>query len=107
MIAASVVAIVSFSYWMFFYKGNRDEKLYSKYYITDPGLATVMGNSPDYDFEKAMVEYKNGDYGKAFKTWNALLKQKPSDDTIIYFVAMAAQAQHKDSIANKSFSPDR
>ena len=99
LIAASVLAIISFSYWIFFYNGNRNEKLYSKYYTADPGLATLMGNSSDYDFEKAMVEYKNGEYAKAFDTWNILLKERPASDTLIYFVAMAAQAQHKDSIA--------
>ncbi len=58
-----------------------------------------MGNSTDYDFEKAMVEYKNGEYEKAFTAWNILLKQRPENDTLIYFTGVAAQAQEKDSIA--------
>ena len=99
LIAASVLAIVSFSYWLFFYRGNQDEKLYSKYYSPDPGLSTVMGHPADYDFEKAMVEYKDGEYAKAFDTWSLLLKQRPASDTLIYFVAMAAQGQQKDSLA--------
>lgn len=99
LVAASVLAIISFSWLMLFYNDNQNKKLYSKYYTADPGLATVMGNSSDYDFEKAMVEYKNGEYAKAFNTWNILLKQRPASDTLIYFVAVAAQAQHNDSVA--------
>ncbi len=99
LIAASVLAIACFSYWAFFYQGNQNERLYSKYYTADPGLATVMGNSPDYDFEKAMVEYKNGEYEKAFNAWNILLKQQPENDTLIYFTGVAAQAQKMDSVA--------
>lgn len=92
LIAASVLAIISLSLWWFLQNESQSEKIYSNYYKPDPGLATVMGSTSDYDFEKAMVEYKNGEYEKALKAWQALLAKKPGNDTLVYFIGSAYQA---------------
>lgn len=96
LVAASVLVVVALSLWLVLQ--NKQEDLYSKYYTPDPGLATVMSGSSNYDFEKAMVEYKNGEYAKALDAWNGLLKEKPGNDTLIYFIGVASQA-NKDSNA--------
>ncbi|MEI9943644.1 MAG: tetratricopeptide repeat protein [Chitinophagaceae bacterium] len=95
-VAASVLALVTLSLWWFLQNGNSNEKVYSKYYSPDPGLATVMSSTADYDFEKAMVEYKNGEYDKALKAWTSLLQQKPGNDTLTYFIGAAYQAKGDD-----------
>ncbi len=46
-----------------------------------------------------MVEYKNGEYAKHWKTWSALLKQNPGNDTLIYFIGAASQAKGDDDRA--------
>ena len=92
LIAASLLVVV-LSLWWFLQKESNNEKLYSKYYTPDPGLATVMSSSSNYNFDKAMVEYKNGEYDKAIATWKSLLKEKPGNDTLIYFIGAAYEAK--------------
>lgn len=90
--AASVLVIGLVGWWLFF-RGDKNERLYSDYYKPDPGLITAMGVSTDYIFDKAMVDYKNGDYAKAIDGWTSLLKAKPGSDTLNYFLGAAYQAQ--------------
>ncbi|MEJ0105290.1 MAG: hypothetical protein WDO19_23230 [Bacteroidota bacterium] len=93
MAAASILVILSLTLWWVLQRRNSNERIYSAYYKPDPGLATAMGNSTSYSFEKAMVEYKNGSYDKSLEAWTALLKEKPGNDTLIYFIGAAYQAK--------------
>lgn len=90
--AASVLAIVGLSVWWFLLKENKYEQVYSNYYKPDPGLITAMGPSDNYTFEKAMVDYKNGEYDKAIEAWSSLVKDQPANDTLNYFLGVAYQA---------------
>lgn len=93
-LAAASVLIVCLAGWLVF-KGDKSEQLYSTYYKPDPGLMTTMGVSDDYVFEKAMVDYKSGDYDKAISGWKSLLKNGTSSDTLNYFLGAAYQSQKK------------
>ena len=53
-----------------------------------------MGVSDNYEFDKAMVDYKMGDYDKALKTWEGLLKDNANNDTLNYFIASAHLADN-------------
>ena len=100
LVAASVAIVAAVAAWFFLInKTGADKKLYSKYYTPDPGLATVMSSAGNYEFEKAMVEYKNGNYNKALTTWKQLLTQKEDNDTLIYFVGAASQAAGREDEA--------
>ncbi|MEM6802314.1 MAG: hypothetical protein AAF696_12975 [Bacteroidota bacterium] len=66
-----------------------EDKLFSEYFQPDPGLVTAMSANQNYEFNKAMVEYKSGAYEKALKSWMALLEQKPQNDSLNYYIAMA------------------
>lgn len=94
LMAASIFAVAFAAVWWFAIRKTADEALYANLYSPDPGLATVMGNSAAYDFDKAMVEYKNGEYDKAIEAWTNLLKNNPSSDTLNYFVGAAYQAKN-------------
>jgi tetratricopeptide (TPR) repeat protein len=92
-VAASLLFIVALSVMWFTSSKNQNERIYSRYYIPDPGLMTLMSTSPsNYTFEKAMVEYKSGEYNKALKAWAAMLKTNPRNDTLMYFSGAASQA---------------
>jgi tetratricopeptide (TPR) repeat protein len=91
--AASVITIIGLSAWWFFLKETKYEKIYSDYYKADPGLLTAMGPSDNYTFEKAMVDYKNGEYDKAIEAWMSLQKNQPGSDTLNYFLGAAYQAK--------------
>lgn len=99
--AASVIAIIGLAAWWFLQKETKYEKIYSSYYKADPGLLTAMGPSDNYTFEKAMVDYKNGDYSKAIEAWMSLQKDQPNNDTLIYFLGVAYQANEENEEAIK------
>ena len=99
-IAASVLLIVALGGW-WLYTGTSEQRLYSGYYTPDPGLMTAMsGVNENYEFDKAMVEYKNGAYDKALAAWEKLLINNPGNDTLHYFIGSALQAK-KDYTAAK------
>lgn len=94
-IAASVLVLLSMAIWGIWFRQPLHQKLFSRYYSPDPGLATVMSQSDSYDFEKAMVEYKNEAYQQAIEAWEVLLAKKPGNDTLIYFIGSAQMAMEQ------------
>jgi tetratricopeptide (TPR) repeat protein len=92
--AAAAVLLVCLGGWWAIRTLSTNQRLYSKYYQPDPGLMTLMSSGTNnYTFEKAMVEYKNGEYDKALKAWSTLLSKRPHNDTLIYFIGAASQAK--------------
>ncbi|HUH74410.1 MAG TPA: tetratricopeptide repeat protein [Chitinophagales bacterium] len=100
MIAASIAFILAgISLWIIL-QPSPNEKLYTEFYLPDPGLPTVMSTSTvDYDFEKAMVDYKLGNFALAQEAWTQLLKYQPNNDTLQFFIGNALLAQDKNKEA--------
>lgn len=86
-IAASVLILIG-GFWFFNQQPN-NEKLFEQFFEPDRGLATVMSTTDNYDFDDAMVDYKNEKYDVAIQKWNVLLKSKPKNDTLNYFIGVA------------------
>lgn len=88
-VAASVALIIGG--WLGFQNlfKSPNEKLFMAYYETDPGLITAMSGSGSYDFDRGMVDFKEGKYQEALALWEPLLEENPTGDTLLYFVAMA------------------
>lgn len=87
---AASVALILVAWWGFqggFQDSN--QKLFEAYYETDPGLITAMSGTDSYEFDRGMVDFKEGKYQEALARWELLLKENPADDTLLYFVAMA------------------
>lgn len=99
-IAATILfVVVAAGTWLLF-TNNNSHRLYSRYYKPDPGLMTAMsGDNDNYEFEKAMVEYKSGDYRKALSEWGVLLEKRPASDTLLYFMGAASQAVNENDKA--------
>ena len=91
-LAASVFLFAVLSIWFFAIRKNRYEKIYAAYYKPDPGLITAMGASDNYVFNRAMLDYKTGNYKKAIDTWRRLKNNMPQNDTLTYFLGAAEQA---------------
>jgi tetratricopeptide (TPR) repeat protein len=85
LVAAAIVLVVATGSWLIFFSGS-DEKLFSEYYKPDPGLITAMSTSDNYLFDRAMIDYKTGNYDSAVKAWEGLLVNKPENDTLNYFL---------------------
>ena len=77
--------------------------MYAKYYIQDAGLMTAMGVSENYNFDKAMIDYKTGDYEKAIDAWQKLLLTNPANDTLHYFIGSAYMALDRPARALMNF----
>lgn len=98
-LAVSMTLIIGFAFYYFLLQNK--QALYTQYYKPDPGLITAMGSSDQYEFQKAMVEYKNGEYNSAIEAWKNQLKTNPQNDTLLYFLGAAYQAnRNKDSAAS-------
>lgn len=94
---AAVLIIGLGSFWLF--NGNPNERLYSDYYSPDPGLPTTMSNTSSYEFNKAMVSYKQGNYKDAISTWEVLLENNTKNDTLQYFIGSALMAERNETDA--------
>lgn len=102
MAAACIILVGSAISW-FLFKGSAEEKLYTAFYKADPGLATNMSVSDNYEFERAMVDYKTGNYTAALTRWNKLLTVNAGNDTLNYFIASAELANKNKEAAIVSF----
>jgi tetratricopeptide (TPR) repeat protein len=99
MVAASVALLAAVSVWLFTIKGNKYENLYAAYFKPDPGLMSAMGTSDNYFFNKAMLDYKTGDYKKAINEWSKLKAGMPQNDTLNYFLGAAQLADGNSTTA--------
>lgn len=89
--AASVVLL--FGIFMFMNNSTPSEKLFAKHFIPDPGLPTTMSSTDEYNFYDGLVDYKRKNYQTAIQKWENLLKQKPQNDTLNYFIGVAYLAE--------------
>lgn len=96
-IAASIAILIG-SVW-FFNQPKSNQALFDKYYVEDRGLETNMGETDNYIFDDAMVDYKKQKYTMAIKKWRPLLQNKPENDTLNYFLGVAHLANKNENEA--------
>ncbi|RYY51981.1 MAG: tetratricopeptide repeat protein [Chitinophagaceae bacterium] len=105
LVAASVIAVVGIGMWFALGRNSREDNTYLAYYEKDPGLLSAMGSTSDnYDFDRAMIDYKNGNNPAAIKTWETQVKQSPANDTLNYFLGSAYLAEGNTSKALEYFN---
>ena len=83
---AAIILVCCVGAWLIFFSKNKEEKLYAKYYKPDFGLVTAMSATDNFAFDKAMIDYKSGNYEMAINTWQQMLAQRPGSDTLLYFI---------------------
>lgn len=87
--AACLVVIAAIGILLFAPFGKTERRLFADYYQPDPGLITAMGTPDNYDFDRAMIHYKMGEYKEALGIWQTQLAAYPNNDTLQYFTANA------------------
>lgn len=102
--AACIALLIGWGGFTFFGEsglGNTDsnEQLFATHFKPDPGLPTTMSVADNFNFFDAMVSYKQGDYTKAITKWETLLKEKPKNDTLNYFLGVAYLANNNEEQA--------
>ena len=104
LVAASIIVIAGFGVLLLMNRNSKEEKLFAAYYKPDPGLISAMSSTSDnYLFDRAMIDYKVGDYDAALKTWESMLVAKPENDTLDYFIGSAYLAKEKNELALTHF----
>ena len=88
--AAAAIIIAMGSIW--FFSGSPNQKIYANYFKPDPGLATTMSSTDNFEFYDAMVHYKHKNYDLSIKKWSILSQKNPSNDTLNYFLGVAHMA---------------
>lgn len=104
LVAASILLIAGIAALLYFTAPNPNEKLYSQFFKSDPGLINSMGISDSYEFDRAMIDYKMGEYDKAIVAWEKLLKENSANDTLNYFLGSANLALDNNDKAIRYFS---
>ena len=99
MVAASVLVVMSVGGWFVYKNLHQNQQLYADYFKPDPGLITAMSSTDNYVFDKAMVDYKTGNYSKSIATWKELQQNNPNSDTLNYFLGVASLAEDKSADA--------
>lgn len=89
--AAAVLLLVAATWWAT--RPSAGERAFAAHFLPDPGLPVVMGIAHDPAFNEAMTSYKEGDYAGAKKAWSAEIASDPHNDTLHYYIGMAALAQ--------------
>lgn len=100
--AAAALVIIIAGIW-FYTTGNNQHDIYANFYKPDPGLPTLMSSTENYDFEKAMVDYKMGEYAKAIDSWENLYEKNTNNDSLAYFLASAYLANNEPEKAKPLF----
>ena len=104
MAAAGTIVLLGTAYLLFRTGTNTNEKLFAQYYSADPGMITAMSTTDNYDFERAMVDYKTGNYAAALAVWEKMLQAEPANDTLVYFAGAASIQLRKEKKAEGYFS---
>ena len=85
MAVAAVVALLLVPSFFIYRNLTSHQRLFQDYYISDPGLPVVMGNSTPVGFAAAMTDYKDGKYSEALRGFAAWAGEYGSSDTLLYY----------------------
>lgn len=101
-IAAAIILFLLGSYYITS-TNPENQDLFAQYYEADPGLITRMSEEGNYNFNRAMVDYKSGNYVAAIEVWESMKKINPTNDSINYFLGSAYLAKKSPSEAISYF----
>ncbi|MFN3997528.1 tetratricopeptide repeat protein [Algoriphagus sp.] len=84
--AAAIALCIATAVWVLYPQQSDARSLFAQYYQEDPGLVTAMSSETNYEFDRAMVDYKSANYKEAIGRWEKLIQVRPENDTIQYFL---------------------
>lgn len=95
LIAAAIGILILIGIFSLQNRGSQHEQLFASYFQADPGLITSMSSGNNYEFNKAMVAYKEGKYKEAIGSWEKLYQNNPQNDSLNYFLGAAHLANEE------------
>lgn len=93
--AAVIAFFVATTIWMLCFKEDFHSRRFAQFYRADPGLITAMSSASSYDFDRAMVAYKSGNYQDAIRRWEKIYESNTDNDTLNYFLGSAHLAKQE------------
>ncbi|PRY89865.1 tetratricopeptide repeat protein [Mongoliibacter ruber] len=93
--AAAIFLCIVAAVWTIYPPTPSHERLFAQFYQEDPGLITAMSSASNYEFDRAMVDYKSGKYEEAIVRWEKLIQNNPENDTLQYFLGASNLALKK------------
>jgi tetratricopeptide (TPR) repeat protein len=104
-IAASIFLVVSAGTWWIMGQKSPGEERFQAYFRPDPGLVTTMSVGQQYEFDRGMVDYKEGNYTEAIVRWEKLLAEKSASDTLNYFLGASYLSADQESKSLEYLEP--
>lgn len=92
--AAALLVILFGIFWIMGIK-NKSEKIFAENFKPDIGLPLKMNTADASGFYEGMLDYKQENYREAIARWQVLIKTKPENDTLNYFLGVANLALGK------------
>ena len=80
-----LIGITTILYFTAFTNSSSGEKLAHQYKPSEPGLPVLMDHASPADFNEAMNLFRAEEYSQAQTAFTSLLKQAPTNDTLLYF----------------------
>lgn len=80
-----LIGIATILYFSVFTNSPSGEKLAQQYKPSEPGLPVLMDHAAQTDFNDAMNLFRAEEFSKAQAEFAELLKQAPTNDTLLYF----------------------
>jgi tetratricopeptide (TPR) repeat protein len=99
LVAASIIIVFTVSAWWLFFRTESNQSIYTDFFSPDPGLISAMTTSDNYLFDRAMIDYKTGNYEAAISAWSKMQTSQPNNDTLNYFLASAFLATEQSAKA--------
>ncbi len=93
--AALIIAFGS----IYFFSTPRNERLYTETFSSYPAIQEFPNTLANTNFKTAMHAYNAGNYATAIKQWKTAYKNKPNNDTLNFYLAVAYLANEQEAKA--------
>ena len=85
----AAILVVFFGIFWMMKSNSTSEKIFAENFKPDIGLPLKMNTQNAQGFYEGMLDYKQENYKEAIEKWQVLLKTKPENDTLNYFLGVA------------------
>ena len=94
-VAASLALLILSGWWYINSQVSQPASLYAAYFSPAAGLPTTLSYTNDARFSEGMISYKLGAYAEAREWWQPLLQADPANDTLNFYMGVAALADEQ------------
>jgi tetratricopeptide (TPR) repeat protein len=93
--AASLALLILSGWWYINSQVSQPASLYAAYFSPAAGLPTTLSYTNNARFSEGMISYKLEEYAEAREWWQPLLQADPANDTLNFYMGVAALADEQ------------